>query len=440
MRVLTGCGVIARVLPDSIAWELGIQPGDQIITVNGQVVKDIVDLSFAFADDHVELLIKKVNDEQEILEIEKEYDEDIGLEFESAVFDGVRCCANQCIFCFVDQMAPNMRKSLYVKDDDYRLSFLYGNFITLTNLVPQDIDRIRRFHLSPLYVSVHTTNGSLRQKMLGNKNADKILRQLKELIDYGIEFHTQIVLCPGINDGEQLKQTIDDLYKLHPNILSTAVVPVGLSRYRENCHHLQGFEPAEAAQVVEMITDMQKKYRQEAGKSFAYLADEFYLAANLLIPDTVMYDDFPQLENGIGMVRNFLDEWERSSSAANFEYKQPHYIDVICGTSAEKILQPLLSKLKIPNLMIRIVPVVNCFFGSTITVTGLLTGQDILHTLQSLTGPRTGVIIPGVALRKGEIVFLDNTTPDQLAQQLDVSVRIAYNAQDLRQLLSAWQP
>lgn len=434
---MTDCGIIARVLPDSIAWELGIQPGDQIITVNGEKVKDIIDLSFAFADDYVELLIKKVNGEQELLEFEKEYDEDIGVEFESAVFDGVRCCANRCIFCFVDQMAPNMRKSLYVKDDDYRLSFLYGNFITLTNLTSQDIDRIRRLHLSPLYVSVHTTNGSLRQKMVGNKNADHILHQLEEFIGYGIEFHTQIVLCPGINDGEILRQTIDDLYKLHPNILSVAVVPVGLSRYRDDCHPLDGFTPSEAGKVVEMITPMQEKYRQGIGKSFAYLADEFYLAANLPIPHTTTYDDFPQLENGIGLVRNFLDEWEQSEST-NFQYGQPHYIDVICGISAEKILRPLLTKLKIPNLVIRVVPVINRFFGEKITVTGLLTGQDILYTLQSLHGPRTGVIIPGVALRKGELVFLDNITPAQLSQQLDVPVRIAYNAQDLRQLLNEW--
>jgi NifB/MoaA-like Fe-S oxidoreductase len=183
---------------------------------------------------------------------------------------------------------------------------------------------------------------------------------------------------------------------------------------------------------------MQKKYRQQIGKSFVYLADEFYLAANLSIPDTANYDDFPQLENGIGMVRNFLDDWKQCESA-NSEYKEPHYLDIVCGTSAEKILQPLLAKLEIPNLVIRVVPVVNRFFGSSITVTGLLIGQDILHTLQSLTGPRTGVIIPGVALRKGETIFLDDLTPDQLAEQLDTSVRIAYNAQDLRQLLSAWR-
>ena len=264
----------------------------------------------------LKLLIEKTNGEREVLEIEKEYDEDLGIEFESAVFDGVRRCANKCIFCFVDQMAPGMRESLYVKDDDYRLSFLYGNFVTLTNSSPQDINRIRRLHLSPLYISVHTTNGSLREKMLNNKNAGKIMEQLDTLIESGIEMHTQVVLCPDINDGIELEKTISDLYSLHPSIISMAIVPVGLSRYRDNCYSLQVFTPEQALNVVNAVSKWQQKCRKASGTSFVYLSDEFYLNAGQPIPEYDLYDGFPQLENGIGLVRNFLFEWQQEPIAA----------------------------------------------------------------------------------------------------------------------------
>lgn len=431
-------GVVARVLPDSIAMEVGLEPGDRLITVDGEHIRDIIDLSFALADENVELLIQKTNGEREILEIEKDYDEDLGIEFESAVFDGVRRCANQCIFCFVDQMAPNMRESLYVKDDDYRLSFLYGNFVTLTNSSSQDFDRIRRLHLSPLYVSVHTTNGTLREKMLNNKNAGKIMTQLDTLITSGIEMHTQIVLCPEINDGSELEKTISDLYALHPSVLTMAIVPVGLSRYRENCYSLQVFTPEQALAVVTMVSKWQQKCRKKSGTSFVYLSDEFYLTAGQPIPEYDFYDGFPQLENGIGLIRNFLHEWEQGSVVVK-GYEKPHHIDVMCGISAQKIIGPLLNAVKIPNLTIRVISVENNFFGNNITVSGLLTGQDILATLAQTDGVRTGVIIPGAALRKGEGIFLDNMTLDELEGRAAVPVRAAYGAEDLRQLLQAWR-
>ncbi len=431
-------GIIARVLPDSIAIEVGLEPGDRLISVDGENVRDIIDLSFALADENVELLIEKTNGEQEILEIEKEYDEDLGIEFESAVFDGVRRCANRCIFCFVDQMAPGMRESLYVKDDDYRLSFLYGNFVTLTNSTPQDMDRIRRLHLSPLYISVHTTNGPLREKMLNNKNAGKIMTQLNTLITNGIEMHTQIVLCPDINDGSELEKTISDLYALHPSVLSMAIVPVGLSRYRENCYSLQVFTPEQARDVVAMVSKWQQQCREKSGTSFVYLSDEFYLAAGEPIPDYDFYDGFPQLENGIGLIRNFIHEWEQKEIVST-GYEKPHYIDVMCGISAQKILAPLLENVKIPNLIIRVLPVENHFFGTDITVSGLLTGQDILATLAKTDGVRTGVIIPGTALRKGEGIFLDNMLLNELERDAAVPVRVAHGAEDLRELLQAWR-
>lgn len=435
---MTYKGIISDVKPDSIGAEIGLEPGDRLLEVNGEAVQDIIDLSFALAEEEVELLIEHTSGEQELITLEKEFDEDLGLEFESAVFDKVRQCANKCIFCFVDQMPTGMRDSLYIKDDDYRLSFLYGNFVTLTNLGPQDLSRIARLHLSPLYVSVHTTNGELRSKMLGNRQAGKIMEQLNLLVGKSIEFHTQVVLCPGFNDGQQLEKTIHDLYAMSPSVLSMAIVPVGLTRYRDHCHPLASFSAKEANQVIDLVDKWQMKCRQEIGKSFVYLADEFYLTAGRAIPNYELYDGFPQLENGVGLVRSFLAEWENQPVAAT-GYTDRHYLDVVCGVSAEKILTPLLTRLSLPNLEVRVVPVKNDFFGRNVTVTGLLTGGDIVETLRSLPGPRTGVIIPGVALRKGEHIFLDNTTPDTVAAELDVPVRTAYFAQDLKQLLAAWR-
>jgi putative radical SAM enzyme (TIGR03279 family) len=367
VKILAYNGIVARVMADSIAVEVGLEPGDRLISVNGESIRDIIDLSFALSDECVELLIQKVSGEQEVLEIEKEYDEDLGIEFESAVFDGVRRCANKCIFCFVDQMAPGMRESLYVKDDDYRLSFLYGNFVTLTNTVPQDIDRIRRLHLSPLYISVHTTNGTLREKMLNNKNAGKIMEHLDTLITNDIEMHTQIVLCPDINDGEELEKTIRDLYSLHPNVISMAIVPVGLSRYRENCYSLQVFSPEKALDVITLVRKWQEKCRKRSGTSFVYLSDEFYITAGQPIPEYDLYDGFPQLENGIGLVRNFLHEWEQAPIITT-GYDSPQHIDVVCGISAQKILEPLLQSISIANLTIRVIPIENDFFGNDISV------------------------------------------------------------------------
>ncbi|WP_255351801.1 DUF512 domain-containing protein [Propionispora sp. 2/2-37] len=439
MKDVSHKGVIARVIPCSIAAELELQSGDKLLSVNGQKIKDIIELSFALADESLELVIEKQDGEQEIIELEKDYDEELGIEFESAVFDGVRRCANRCIFCFVDQMPPGMRESLYVKDDDYRLSFLYGNFVTLTNVGSNDIKRIRNLHLSPLYVSVHATNGTVRQSMLNNRRAAQIMEQIHSLTETGIELHTQVVLCPGINDGQVLEQTIRELYALHPKILSLAIVPVGLSRYRDRCYPLGKFSPKEAQYIIDSIHTWQIKCRRECGSSFVYLADEFYLSGGREIPEYDVYDGFPQLENGIGLVRNFLQEWREAVREEKNGYLEPHCIDVVCGVSAKPILQSLCNEMKIKNLNVRLVAVNNNFFGPDITVTGLLTGKDIISELKSLTGPRTGVIIPGIALRKGENIFLDDSTPEDIVASLGVPVRIAHGAGELYNLLTAWR-
>jgi putative radical SAM enzyme (TIGR03279 family) len=431
-------GTISGIKAGSIADELGLAPGDALLEVNGKPVSDIIDLSFALADEYVELLVAHPDGEEELFEIEKDYDQDLGIEFASAVFDRVRPCANKCVFCFVDQMPKGMRESLYVKDDDYRLSFLYGNFITLTNLIPRDIARIRRLHLSPLYVSVHATDGHVRAALLGNPRAQDIMDRLRALVAEGIELHTQVVLCPGLNDGPILERTIADLYTLAPGVLSLAIVPVGLTRHREKCPPLRGFTPEEAAGVIETVAAWQRRCRTETGASFVYLADEFYLAGGRPIPEYDHYDGFPQLENGVGIVRSFLAEWaETAVTAAG--YRDLLRIDVVCGASAAVVLAPLLAGLALPNLDVRLVKAENAFFGPAVTVTGLLTGADIIAALRAAGGQRDGIIIPGVALRKGENIFLDGLTPDDIAAALGSPVRAAHFAADLKNQLAAWR-
>ncbi|WP_346354207.1 DUF512 domain-containing protein [Azotosporobacter soli] len=432
-------GIISKVHPDSLGEEIGLAAGDRLLKVNDQNVSDIIDLSFALADEYLELLIEKSNGDQEIIELEKEYHEDLGVEFESAVFDSVRRCANRCVFCFVDQMPKGMRESLYVKDDDYRLSFLYGNFVTLTNLTPKDMQRIQSFHLTPLYISVHATDPEVRSSLLNNKNASRLPDQLKELIDAGIELHTQIVLCPGLNDGDVLEQTLGDLYKLKPSVLSVAIVPVGLTQYRDDCPELETFNAESAKHVIQQVEAWRSKCREQSGDSFIHLADEFYLMAGIDLPPAAHYDGFPQLENGVGLVRSFLDDWQETLRQKQpAPYATQRVIDVVCGMSAAKVLTPLLDDLSVPNLLLRLQPVANRFFGPKITVSGLLTGSDILDSLPPCEN-RDGIIIPGVSLRKGESVFLDGMTLEELSSKLNSKVYPAYSAQELHTLLTAWR-
>lgn len=431
-------GVVASIDEGSIAEEIGLAVGDKILEINGQKLRDIIDLSFALADEEVSLLIEKKDGEREFIEFDKEYDEELGVEFENAVFDGIQRCYNQCWFCFVDQIAPNMRSSLAIKDDDYRMSFLYGNFVTLTNMKDEDFDRIKKLHLSPLFVSVHTTDGALRAKMLHNKSAANILEQLDRLKMDDIDFHTQIVLCPEINDGLILKKTLDDLLAFQPFILSVAIVPVGLTRYREGCHPLNMFTKEQANDVIDMIEDWKIVNRDKIKNNFVYLGDEFYFLAERKIPNYEYYDGFPQLENGIGLTRKFISEWEESEDIICNAYEQPIYLDVVCGKSAKLVLQPLIDQLEIPNLFVRLIAVENQFFGKDITVTGLLTGQDILAALQEAPDKRSGVIIPGVSLRSGENIFLDDYTLNDLSKDLDSDVRVANNGVELKHILLNW--
>lgn len=424
-------GCISKVRKHSLADKAGIQAGEKLCSVNGCAVRDIIDLSFLTTDDLVELEIENHDGQKRLLQIAKHPDEDLGLEFESAVFDKVRTCYNNCIFCFVDQMIPGMRPSLYVRDDDYRLSFLYGNFITLTNMNDADFDRIIKTHLSPLYISVHATDPQVRCQMMHNRFAGEIMDKMQRLLDAGIQIHTQIVCCPGYNDGAVLQKTFEDLYALHPGILTMAVVPVGLTKHRAHLHPMRTFTPDEAAQVVENVTAWQQQCREETGKSFVYLGDEFYLLAGKELPPSDYYDGFPQLENGIGLTRNFLNEWEQAlQHLQSAQGTEPTVIPV--GESAYKVLQPLLDAFNAQyKTDHRFLSVKNKFFGGHVNVTGLLTGSDILPEVKNCQR----VILPAVVLNQDNL-FLDDMALAQFKKDLNGKVEIAANAGELLHLLT----
>ncbi len=406
---------ISKIYPGSLAEELELVIGDKILEINGKAPRDIIELSFQLAEEEIELLIEHADGDREIVGFEKDVDEELGAEFDSAVFDGIRRCKNHCVFCFVDMIAPHMRKTLSIKDDDYRLSFLYGNFITLTNLTDADFRRIKNFHLSPLYVSVHAMNPDVRAKMLRTPLAANIQKNLDRLENCGVEYHTQVVLCPGLNDGAELDYTIAEILKRRPHALSLAIVPVGVTKHRRDKFPLTQFDKNGAEKIIAQVEKIQKRLRAETGRTFLYLGDEFYFLAGKKIPPADFYDDFPQIENGIGMTRNFIEEFyaEKNSAAQNFSQADKKItVDVISGTSFAEILKELAAEMTQQNfkLDVKILPVVNEFFGSTVNVSGLLTGGDIIGALKKNNRPRDKILIPATALRSGENVFLDDVT------------------------------
>lgn len=431
-------GIISAIHQGSLAEELELVPGDKIISINEQELTDIIDLSFALADEEIEMLIEHENGEQEIIAFEKDMDEELGAEFESAVFGKIRQCANNCYFCFVDQVAPNMRDSLYIKDDDYRLSFLYGNFVTMTNMGPRDLERIHRLHLSPLYISVHTTNPKLRGEMLRTKCGELIMEQLAKLNEADVEYHTQVVLCPGLNDGAELDRTIQDIISMQPCAKTLGVVPVGLTKFRENCYPLKTFDAQGAKKVIEQVRHWQEKMRKQTGKNFIYLSDEFYLLAGEPLPKAEEYDGFPQLDNGIGLTRNFIEQWKETEINPN-NYQKLLNLDIICGKSAGKVIKNLVDELNIDNLNANVLALENEFFGHEVTVTGLLTGQDIIKNLKQNKANRDGIIIPSCALREGEDIFLDDYTLEDIKKAFpDEEVKVASDAIMLKNLLADW--
>ena len=423
--------IIIKIEDGSIAQELDIRPGDKLMGINGDEVHDVFDYRYRIQEEYLEVLIQKPDGEEWLLEIEKDEEEDLGLVFDSGLMDKAAACRNRCIFCFIDQLPKGMRKSLYFKDDDSRLSFLQGNYVTLTNLDAKELDRIIYYHLSPINISVHTTDAELRKFMMKNPSAGTILESLDKIHRAGIEMNFQIVLCKGVNDGAHLDKTIKDLSRYLPRGRSLSVVPVGLTRYRENLYPLSTFSRDDALRVVRQVEDWQKKSLKKHNTRFVYASDEFYLKAGIPLPGHEAYEDFPQLENGVGMVTLF--EWELNKALDDLGAESRDYrkITIATGALAYESMLRACNKIKeaLPYTEIQVIPIKNEFFGEEITVSGLLTGQDICS---QLAGKSLGdfVIIPQNSLRgeqEEDRIFLDNMSLKELEARLGLPVRIGRN-------------
>ncbi len=398
------------------AW--GLRPGDRLVAIGGHVLRDVIDYRFYAAEEWLELEVERAGERLAFV-VEREYGEDLGITFTEDVFDGLRRCHNQCTFCFVDQMPPGLRPSLYVKDDDYRYSFLHGNFITLTNWTEEDWERVAEQRLSPLYVSVHSTALDTRRRMLANPRAPDVVQQLRRLGESGIEVHTQIVVVPGFNDGGQIERTVGDLTALFPAVASIGVVPVGLTRYKTG--NIRLLTPDEERAIVDSIQRWQKDNRRELGVGLVYAADELLLRTGRVVPPAEEYDDYPQLENGIGLVRQLLNEWQglkRGKADAGVSGRAI----VICGTLIAPTLVEMCRELgQTTGLGLTVFPVVNDFLGATVTVSGLLTGQDVVAALQ---GRDLGdaVFVPRAMFDSLGQVTLDGLTRADIQASLDVPV------------------
>ncbi|HIK28137.1 MAG: TIGR03279 family radical SAM protein [Oscillatoriaceae bacterium SKW80] len=415
--------VITKVLPNSIASEIGFEVGDALVAINGQKPRDLIDYKFLCADEFLELEVLDAKGQTHKIEIEKEYDEDLGLEFETAIFDGLIQCNNRCPFCFIDQQPPGKRKTLYLKDDDYRLSFLYGSYLTLTNLTQKEWERIANMRLSPLYVSVHATEPELRIRLLKNPRAAQILEQLKWFKKQRLQIHAQVVVCPGINDGKHLEKTLLDLAKFGtgkvPTVASVAVVPVGLTKFRPPDDELVPVTPEKARETIALAQSLQEKFRRQMGTNFAWLADEWFLIAQQELPPESHYEEYPQIGNGVGSIRQFLKQFEEAAEKMlPPAVSSPRRFTWVVGNAVERAFQPILQRLNsVQGLQVNLAALCSSYWGQTITVTGLLTGQDLLEGLQ---GKDLGdaILLPSVMLKHGELLFLDDMSVAEVAAQL----------------------
>lgn len=416
--------MIKDVLPGSIADELGIEAGDKLISINNNEIEDVFDYHFYVNDEELVLLIEKPNGEEWELEIEKDYEEDLGIEFEQGLMDEYRSCHNKCMFCFIDQMPEGMRDTLYFKDDDSRLSFLQGNYVTLTNMSDHDIERIVRYHLEPINISFQTTNPELRCKMLHNRFAGDALKKVDTLYESGIQMNGQIVLCKGINDGEELERSIRDLSKYVPCLQSVSVVPVGLTKYREGLYPLEPFTREDAVKILDTIHRWQDKFYEEYGIHFIHAGDEWYILAGEEMPEEERYDGYLQLENGVGMLRLLENEFEEAYEKADGDDRDRE-LSIATGFLAYPYIQKMASRIeeKYFNTQIHVYPIRNDFFGELITVSGLITGRDLIHQLQNQKlGDR--LLLPCNMFRSQEEVFLDDITLAQVEDALQVRADI----------------
>lgn len=416
--------VVKNVLEGSIAEELGVEPGDVLLEINGQAVGDVFDYHYLCNEEYLTVLIQKTNGEEWELEIEKEYEEDLGIEYENGLMDDYKSCCNKCIFCFIDQMPKGMRDTLYFKDDDSRLSFLQGNYVTLTNMKEEDVERIIAYKMSPINISVQTMNPDLRNRMLQNRFAGEALEKIKRFAEAGITMNGQIVLCKGINDKEELDYSIRKLMEYAPNMESVSVVPVGLSKFREGLYPLEPFTKEDAVQVIDYIEKIQKECYEAFGLHFVHASDEWYLLADRELPEEGRYDGYLQLENGVGMLRLLHEEFNEALEEAK-GHKEKKKVVVVTGMLAASVMESLGQKLekKFPNVEVEVRGIRNDFFGERITVSGLVTGQDILAQLKNkVAGDR--ILLPVNMLRSEEEVFLDDYTVTQIQEELGIPIRI----------------
>ncbi len=433
--------IIKYVEPGSIAEEMEIEIGDVLLMINEKPVRDIFDYHYFMQDDFITVVIRKPDGEEWELEIEKEYDEELGITFENGLMDNYRSCYNKCVFCFIDQNPPGMRETIYFKDDDSRLSFLQGNYITLTNMTDEDVERIIEYKLAPINISVHTTNPKLRCEMLHNRFAGEALKKIDRFFEAGIPMNGQIVLCKGLNDGAELDRTLSDLIKYLPYMESVSVVPVGLSDYRDGLCKLEPFEPKDAAETIDIIEKYQRIAFEKHGTHFIHASDEWYITAGRDFPKEDNYDGYIQLENGVGMCRLFMTEVEEGISLYSEDEDILRRIEAFNTTGDEdkrarvslitgRISAPLITSMTkkvmehFPYVDVRVYPIVNHFFGERITVTGLITGGDIIDQLKDMDlGEK--LIIPSVSLKADEDIFLDDVTLDEVADSLKIKVDVS---------------
>jgi putative radical SAM enzyme (TIGR03279 family) len=417
---------ITRVLPGSIAEELGFEAGDRLVSINQQPLRDLIDYQFLCADDYLTLEVLDAQGKSHQVELEKDYDEDLGLEFETALFDGLIQCNNHCPFCFIDQQPPGKRESLYFKDDDYRLSFLYGSYLTLTNLSEREWNRIEQMRLSPLYVSVHATEPELRIRLLKNPRAGEILKQLAWFQERRLQIHAQVVLCPGINDGEYLTQTLMDLSQFHqgdiPAVASVAVVPVGLTQFRSQVDSLTPITPAKALEIIQQVQTLQAQFRKQLGTHFAWLADEWFLIAGQPLPAAKVYEQYPQIDNGVGSIQLFLTQFQQAATRLPRAIDPPRCLTWVVGNTVAQAFAPIVERLnQVAGLTVRLAPLASDYWGQTMTVTGLLTGHDLLQGLQ---GQDLGdaLLLPSLMLKHESDRFLDDRTVAEVAEGLQIPI------------------
>ena len=414
---------IKTVLENSYAEKAGLIAGDTIVAIDSNPIMDMLDYEFYSAKTNITIKYTSNEGEQEVT-VEKDEYTPLGCDFETYLIDKHHSCKNKCVFCFVDQLPDGMRESLYFKDDDERLSFLFGNYITLTNLSDAELERIKEMHISPVNISVHTVDPDLRVKMMGNRFAGDVLEKIKSLASAGIDINTQLVLCRGINDGEYLKQSLAELTKLYPQVLSVASVPIGITSYREGLEPLEIYDAKSAGEVIDIITQVGDEMMRKFGERVVYPSDEWYLIADREMPAEEFYCGYPQLDNGVGMWRAFHDEFMAELSKTKRSIL-PRRVDTVTGDSAYSLISTLASEMnkKHHNIKVNVHNIKNNFFGGNVTVTGLLTGKDIIEQCKGKLTSKT-LLLPSNTLRSEQDVLLDNVTVANIEQELGVKVKI----------------